>query len=175
MHRTTWAVELLGPEPGDSVLEVGCGSGRAAALVAERLREGHLVAIDRSTTAIERARAHLAPYVEAGTVELRTTELAGFRSDRVFDRVLAVNVNVFWTSPATPELQRLAAVAGPGSIAVLAYEWPGAVRHDAHAAVVEACERHGFTADTVTGPRPGLAAVVAHRTRTTLPHSGLTT
>jgi len=175
MHRTTWAVELLGPEPGDSVLEVGCGSGRAAALVAERLCEGHLVAIDRSTTAIERARAHLAPYVEAGTVELRTTELAGFRSDRVFDRVLAVNVNVFWTSPATPELQRLAAVTGPGSIAVLAYEWPGAVRHDAHAAVVEACERHGFTADTVTGPRPGLAAVVAHRTRTTLPHSGLTT
>jgi protein-L-isoaspartate O-methyltransferase len=50
-ERITWAVEQLDLAPTHRVLEFGCGPGVAAALVAERVTEGSLLAIDRSATA----------------------------------------------------------------------------------------------------------------------------
>jgi trans-aconitate methyltransferase len=56
-HRIRWAVDLLDIHPDHRILEIGCGPGVAAGLVTERLTTGHLVAIDRSATAVRRATA----------------------------------------------------------------------------------------------------------------------
>ena len=46
--RMIWAVELMDPQPGDNVLEIGCGPGYGAELSCQRLTSGKLFAIDRS-------------------------------------------------------------------------------------------------------------------------------
>lgn len=99
-ERITWAVDRLDVEPGDRILELGCGPGVAAALVCEQLVDGELVAIDRSATAIERARQRN----PTGPVRVETTDLAGFDAKAGhFDKAFAVNVNVFWTGTADAE------------------------------------------------------------------------
>ena len=53
-------VDALPLEPEMRVLEIGCGPGVAARLVAERVRPGFVLAIDRSEKAIGMARKAVA-------------------------------------------------------------------------------------------------------------------
>jgi SAM-dependent methyltransferase len=164
-ERIAWAVELLRVQPDDQILELGCGPGVAAALVAEQLAggDGRLVAIDRSATAIERARARTAAHVEAGRVELRQVDVADFRSEpQQFDTAFAVNLNVFWTSPADAELRVLAAVLRPGGSLRLIYEgMPGGGPPDVGPAIAARLVGHGFSTDVTDdgGPSGRLVCV----------------
>jgi cyclopropane fatty-acyl-phospholipid synthase-like methyltransferase len=97
--RIRWAVDLLDVRPGDRILEIGCGGGVALSLIAARLRRGHVVGIDRSPIAVRRAAERNAVHIEAGRVRVQRAELESFRSREAFNRILAVNVNVFLTKP----------------------------------------------------------------------------
>jgi protein-L-isoaspartate(D-aspartate) O-methyltransferase len=46
--------------PGQRVLDVGCGSGYAAALIADLVAPGPVIAVERQSTLVEPARARLA-------------------------------------------------------------------------------------------------------------------
>jgi SAM-dependent methyltransferase len=124
-ERLRSAVAALDVRPGDRVLEVGGGRGVAAGLICERLGEGRLLAIDRSETATAAAAARNAAHVDAGRAVFTALALADLGSDAgPFDKALAVNVNVFWTGPATRELDVLRRVLAPGGVLLLAYEPP---------------------------------------------------
>lgn len=98
--RFVWAVNALAPEPGDQVLEVGCGHGVAMSLVCERLTDGRITAIDRSPKMIEMATRRNREHVAAGRAVLKTAALeeADFGDER-FDKVFAFNVAPFWLRP----------------------------------------------------------------------------
>ncbi|MBZ0310229.1 MAG: class I SAM-dependent methyltransferase [Anaerolineae bacterium] len=123
-ERICWAVETLQISPDDSLLEIGCGHGVAVSLIAEKLATGKIIAIDRSEkaiqTAIQRNKNHLA----AGKVEFHTTSLheVDFGDSR-FNKIFAVNVNVFWLTPAK-ELAVLKNLLTPNGILYLFYEPP---------------------------------------------------
>jgi SAM-dependent methyltransferase len=96
-----WAIDVLGVAGSDRLLEIGCGNGVAAALVCERLTLGRLTAIDRSAKAIATARQRNADHVAAGKAVFVESAFDVFSADTgAFDKVFAINVNLFWVDPA---------------------------------------------------------------------------
>jgi ubiquinone/menaquinone biosynthesis C-methylase UbiE len=99
-ERLRAVVERLDIQPGDRVLEIGCGHGVAATFVCERLDGGRLTAVDRSSQMIQAARRRNAEYVEAGRAEFLIANLEDMDlGDRRFDKIFAVRVGLFHREP----------------------------------------------------------------------------
>jgi cyclopropane fatty-acyl-phospholipid synthase-like methyltransferase len=161
--RISWAVETLAVEPGDRLLEIGGGPGVAASLVCERLDRGRLLLIDRSATAIERTRRRNREHVASGRLALETVDLGDFDPGEVrFHKVFAVNVNVFWTTPAREELARIREALEPDGRLFLFYETPSAGQaRRAIARVAEALRANGFAEPQLLSRSATLVGCVA--------------
>ncbi|WP_448811578.1 SAM-dependent methyltransferase [Agromyces bauzanensis] len=129
-ERVRWAVERLAPRVGERVLDIGSGTGVSVELLVDLLGDadaavpGHpaVVAIDRSAKAVDRIRKRVPQAVAAGVVDLSVCDVAGLDpAVGPLDAAVAVNVNVFWTSDAAPELAALARVLAPGGRLLIAY------------------------------------------------------
>ncbi len=128
----------------------------AVALLAETLDGGQVTGIDRSATAIEAARRRNAEWIAAGAVRLVHCELADAgQLDQRFDKIFAVNVNVFWARRATTELEVIKALLDRDATLRLCYETPPGTDAGRIAGTVAAVlTDHGFTATTTaSGPR----------------------
>ena len=149
-ERLAWAVETLAVGPTDRVLEIGCGTGVAVALVCERLAGGRITAIDRSPAMVGAARKRNREHLASGKAVIEQVALkdADFGGER-FDRIFAVNVNLFWLGPADEPtvVKRLLA---PGGAAYLFYQPPSIAQVPR---VVDGCgallRSHGFAVETV--------------------------
>jgi cyclopropane fatty-acyl-phospholipid synthase-like methyltransferase len=69
--RLAAIVKALPLQPDSRVLEIGCGPGAAARAIAARLTTGHILAIDRSATAIAQAEAASAQEIASGRLSVR--------------------------------------------------------------------------------------------------------
>jgi SAM-dependent methyltransferase len=157
-----WAVERLAVQPSDRVLEIGCGSGVAAAIICERLVEGQMLAIDRSEIQIERARRRNEAHLASGLLSLQTVELADLDvRDARLDKVFAINVNLFWLGPARAELDSVRGTLAPGGRLFLFYETPGSER-SGHAAerLTAVLRAQAFTEPEWLTPTPTLFGCV---------------
>jgi SAM-dependent methyltransferase len=173
-ERLVWAVEALGVEPGDRVLEVGCGHGAAATLVCERLDSGHLSAIDRSAKMIAAAQRRNREHVDAGraTFKAVTFEDADFAGDR-FDVIFGVHVADFYRepAPALPISRGLLARGGRLGIFSQAPGWTAAGARAFAESLGATLRAHGFegeplTAELANGPAAGaLARLAGQRSR----------
>ncbi|MFZ2173339.1 MAG: class I SAM-dependent methyltransferase [Rhodococcus sp. (in: high G+C Gram-positive bacteria)] len=155
--RIRCAVDRLDVDPSDRILEVGCGPGVAVSLVAEQLFDGHITAIDRSATATARAAQRNETHLASGKATFQTTDLAGFRcADGSFDKVFAVNVNVFWAHEAVGETRTLWEILRPGGVVHLFYGGTESVHDDAKSkrivdAVTQVFGRQGFEVEVTIG------------------------
>jgi SAM-dependent methyltransferase len=166
-------VAALDPGPDDLLLEIGCGPGAAAALVCERLVDGRIVAIDRSATAISRAKERNAEHVTAGRAVLLTVALEQLQPSDVlarqerFDKVFAMNVNLFWVRSPAKELDLVKRLLAPGGSLYLFYGYGGsssAGKAGQNAARIRDVltghlSERGFAAEV--RQRPGMVCVVA--------------
>jgi ubiquinone/menaquinone biosynthesis C-methylase UbiE len=100
-ERLRDVVDRLDVQPGDRILEIGCGHGVAATLVCERLGHGGgLTAIDRSPKMIDAAAHRNARYVEAGVAEFLVMDLEELDlRERRFDKAFAARVGLFHRDP----------------------------------------------------------------------------
>lgn len=124
--RVSWTLDQLGELSGLKVLEIGCGAGVAIQALLETQSSSRLRGVDRSPTAIARARGRNRPAVDRGVVDLVTTSFEASDGD-LWDCVFAINVNAFWLAPekSFSSLRRL--LKNDGRL-VLVWEAPGATR-----------------------------------------------
>lgn len=97
LRRFHWAINLMNVQPSDVILEIGCGVGKAAELIAPRLAKGKLVAIDKSKPAVDKALKRNEAYVSSSNVKFIVSDLSRFSDDLTFNKIFCFNVNLFWT------------------------------------------------------------------------------
>ncbi|MBO4205900.1 class I SAM-dependent methyltransferase [Micromonospora echinofusca] len=160
-ERLSWVVDLMSVDPSDQVLEIGCGRGVAVDLVCERLTSGKITAIDRSEKAIQGAAERNSGWVADGRADLRVAaiESAEF-GGQTFDKIFAVNVNLFWVRSPAKELALFQRILAPGGAVYLCWEPPGAGKAvEIDKKVSRALADHGWQSETVTG-QAGDAALI---------------
>lgn len=139
LARNRWAVRLLDVEPGDRVIELGCGPGVALAALAARASRGLVVGVDHSQVMIHQARRRNRAAVRAGRVRLVHTPVESLSiSDGPFDAALAVNTVGLWPDPSA-RLRELARLLRPGGRIALVTQprCPGATAATSAAAAKE--------------------------------------
>ncbi|KRD32023.1 hypothetical protein ASE35_13790 [Lysobacter sp. Root916] len=162
-ERLSWMSGLLDPRPSDAVLELGCGNGVLAALLLPRLTRGHYLGLDRSTAAVAAAVWRNSDAVASGAASFRVVEVAKAEPERRYERIVAVNLNGFWTGVA-PELARVRDWLAPRGRLYLAYQPPNATElARIEAGLRENLQRHGYMIAAVERaplrPVPALCAI----------------
>lgn len=120
-RRLTEVVAELPLDPHLRVLEIGCGPGAAAREVASRLQTGHILAIDRSATAIEQLRAGSAAELASGRLSARAVAIEDFtleQDEKLFDLVFAIRVGALdgrHPEAGRAAMGRIAAATVPGA------------------------------------------------------------
>lgn len=126
--RIGWAVELLAADRGMRVLEVGCGRGFAARALTPSLGANGYVGLDRSRVAIQAARKLNAEAEQRGIAQFVLGELGEADvGDRLFDAMLTINVNAFWTGEEDAAAKAMPLLKKRGRM-LLVYELPSPAR-----------------------------------------------
>ncbi|WP_460849897.1 class I SAM-dependent methyltransferase [Phytohabitans suffuscus] len=152
----------LAVRPADRLLEIGCGAGTATALVAEALREGRIVAVDRAASAVRQARERNAAAIRRGQVEVRHLDITtADLPEASFDTVFVVNLSLFWLATPPGLIDRIGRLLAPGGTLHVFAERPTRAAVEAIAAqVVSTLREHPFTevAATVDQTRTAITA-----------------
>lgn len=126
MSRETWtenkrAIEALGIEESDHVLDIGCGHGRSLAALAAHAANGHVVGVDPSELMAEIAVLRNRELVKAQRVEVSIAGVGALPfADAVFDKALCVHVVYFWNG-LDAALREIARVLKPGGRLALVF------------------------------------------------------
>ncbi|MGB6457013.1 MAG: methyltransferase domain-containing protein [Streptosporangiaceae bacterium] len=127
-------VALTGVQPGDRVLEIGCGTGQVTVPLA---RLGvRVTALEPGPDLAAIARLNLAAYPDAGVVERRFEdyELPQARFD------LVVSATAFhWVDPAIRVTKAAAALKAGGHLAIIHTHWGVGTQRDAFSARSQSC------------------------------------
>mgnify|MGYP000100224524 CR=1 FL=1 len=140
-------VSLLAPASGESVLDLGCGTGQLTADIAARVGEdGTVVGIDRSAAMVEQAReAH--PGVRFERADATAFDAASLLPDgQHFDAVFS-NAALHWIDEQAAVTERVADALAPGGRFVAELGGAGNVATIVEAVLLELAER-GYDADT---------------------------
>jgi len=109
-HSFVWnlgadLVPLCAPEPGERILDIGCGTGQLTAKIAET--GASVVGLDRSPEMIGQARQNYP------NLEFRLADASDFSFSREFDAVFS-NAALHWVLEPEKVIQSIAASLKPG-------------------------------------------------------------
>lgn len=150
-HAFVWEhgaslVELLAPEPGERILDLGCGTGHLTARIAEA--GAAVVGLDHSPEMLSQARTAY-PQLEFVQADARD-----FAFERPFDAVFS-NAVLHWIRPAEQVVGRVRDALKPGGRLVAEFGGRGNVR-GIEAALQAAAESLGLRLDMPAWYFPGL-------------------
>jgi ubiquinone/menaquinone biosynthesis C-methylase UbiE len=115
------ALELLGLQPSDRLLEVGFGHGRTIRSAAAQVPQGFVAGVDVSEDMVRMAQRRCVELVGKGLVELTVGDSRRLPYvDTSFDKVLSVHTIYFWKEPVK-DLGEMFRVLRPGGRLVLGF------------------------------------------------------
>lgn len=113
--QESWAREVLERLPlegGETVLDAGCGSGRATRLLLEKVPDGRVIGVDGSASMVAEAEKNLAEFGDR--VRLIHSDLLELDLDNEVD-VAFSNATFHWIADHAKLFERLFAALRPGS------------------------------------------------------------
>ena len=114
-------LDVVAPESGQDVLEIGFGCGSVIRHVADRVGNGTVQGIDFSDAMFHVASKRNARHIEAGRVTLTHGDFdSAAYSPSSFDTVCSANTIYFWPEPDVT-CARIHSVLRPGGRVVLAF------------------------------------------------------
>ncbi len=117
-----WTLPMLHLHPTDTVLDIGCGSGRSTQLLAAAVDQGWVVGVDYSVEMVRQARRRNSATVQAGRACFLQGDVAALPcADALFDKVMAVETFFFWPGPLE-SLREVFRVMKPGALLAITME-----------------------------------------------------
>ncbi len=109
-HSFVWRygaslLELLGPQPGERILDVGCGTGQLTAQIAQA--GGHVVGLDNSNEMLANARQNFPG------LTFVLGDASSFHFPQAFDAVFS-NAVLHWVKDAEGAVSSIARALAPG-------------------------------------------------------------
>lgn len=158
-ERFPWAADIIAPKPTSTLLEIGCGAGLLAGLIAGKLTTGSITGIDQSQPMIRMAMQRNQAAVSSGKATFEAGSFAkAALPAHTFDKVFAFNVNFFWKQPAK-ELQLISQCLKRKGELFVFYQTPGGIDMKLCEAIKTRLEENGFhVSDTLFGRFPVSAA-----------------
>ena len=118
-NRFIWATDILNVERSDNLLEIGCGNGVLAEMVARKLTTGRMIAIDKSGIMIKVASKRTDSAFRLERLRFLKGDLLSIRLPlTVYDKIFAFNVNLFAKNPEK-ELGVIQSLLKPGGLLYL--------------------------------------------------------
>lgn len=125
-ERHLWAGKIVDPGPKDRILEIGCGTGILANLLAQKLESGWIHALDRSAPLVEKARKKNMRHLKNGRMTLHNTEFLNFEHGEKFDKIVAFNVK-FFQRENKRESDKIKELLDPGGRLYVLFQAPYAI------------------------------------------------
>lgn len=117
--ETLWTIELLNIQPGDHVLELGCGSGYALKLITEKNVAEKVVGLDLSPAVIRSAAMRNKKALKDEKAELVHGNVKSLPfEDGQFDKVFSIHTIYFWDD-LTAAVSEIFRVLKPGGACVI--------------------------------------------------------
>jgi ubiquinone/menaquinone biosynthesis C-methylase UbiE len=126
MALDTWGVnrrvlQVLEPKPGERILELGCGHGRALGRIAQQISSGVAVGVDPSSVMRDVASRHLRRAIRAGRARVENGDSSSIPEHTgSFDKLFSVHTLYFWRD-LDAGLQEIRRVLRPGGQVLLAF------------------------------------------------------
>lgn len=117
--RLVEIVDALPLKEGIRVLEIGCGPGAMARELSKRIKNGYVIAIDRSAKAIEQAVSSSTEEIKTGKLLFKQVAIESFELDSnepPFDIAVAIRVGALdgrHTEIEKQALQKIAKALSP--------------------------------------------------------------
>lgn len=119
--ETLWTIELLDIQPGEKVLELGCGSGYAMKLILEINKEIEVVGVDLSPVMIRSAAIRNKKAVQKEKAKLRLGNVKSLNfKDEHFEKLYSIHTLYFWED-LSATVKEIFRVLKPGGACVLTF------------------------------------------------------
>jgi ubiquinone/menaquinone biosynthesis C-methylase UbiE len=119
MNRFT--INILKPQKGDHILEIGFGNGKYIKEIARVTQNGFVAGVDFSETMVSQARTRNKVLIDQGIVDIKLGEVNNIPfGNNAFDKVFTVNTIYFWPNPET-DLKEICRVLKPDGMLIISF------------------------------------------------------